>query len=196
MTGTILVDVDGTLGAHLPHLLEIAAANGIDHDAVYEDIRGWNADVPGTAYDVGDLIEYATTEHTEEYLGEMPPIENARSALSALRDAGWTVVICTHRPAHHHAMTASWLKQNEIPHDAYAYDVPENKALVGGDVLIDDYHVNVAAAAEHGLKTFLFQSPYSVVEEVENYSDATVVESWNAVVDHLLNDTASQQRSR
>lgn len=194
VSGTALIDVDGTLGRQLGHTLQVAAENGIDHAATKEDITDWNASVPGTDYHIGELIVEMETNHTEQYVMDMPVHEGAREALAELQDSGWTIVVCTHRSPASHPHTARWLSANGIPHDAYAHDVPDVKAEMEADVLVDDYHGNIWDAVDAGMEAVFFESPYSDTTGLTNQRNVSVVQSWGDVVEALRNSPPDQSR--
>lgn len=186
MSGTILVDVDGTLADQMEHCLDVAARNGIAHDASPADITSWNASVPGSDIDIGELIQLVEREYTREYVSAMPVMDGARDAIARLRDAGWRVVICTHRNPESHPYTANWLAAHDIPFDAYAHDVPTTKADLDADVLIDDYHGHIRDALDAGLTGVLFEQPYSEPAAVTDHSSGVVASDWDDVINGLV----------
>lgn len=187
VSGTVLVDVDGTIGDQLEHALEVAARNGIDHDASPADITGWNSPVPGIDRHIGELIPHVEQEHTQEYVLDMPLLSGAREGITRLQETGWRVVICTHRSEKSHPYTARWLAANDIPFDAYAHDVPENKARLDADVLIDDYHGNIRDALNAGMTGVLFHHSYSDPDVVADHPNGKAADDWGGVVDALTN---------
>ena len=175
---TVLLDVDGTICDNVPRLLTyINDECGVDlsRDAITE----WSFTVPGTDCDVSDLIERALDDRPEWFLLGMEPIDGAAEAARWFAEQGHTVEIATHRPADSHPLTAQWLDENDIPYDRIIQDVPRNKGALDGDLLIDDYHLNVKNAVAAGKAGGLFVQPYSDPTVCE---DAVVAESWSTML--------------
>ncbi len=170
----VLVDVDGTLCANLPRLVEyIDAEHGVA--IAPEEVTEWSYPVDGTGKHVGELIGDAMTDRREWFLLGMDPIPGAADAMRSLSAAGHDVHIATHRPSESHPVTEQWLAEHDIPYDAYEYDVPANKGHLDGDLLVDDYHTNVGNALAEGKAGALFRQPYSDPAACEG---ALVVDSW------------------
>ncbi|WP_254536318.1 5' nucleotidase, NT5C type [Halomarina litorea] len=174
----VLVDVDGTLCANLPRLVEYVDAEhgvGITTDEVTE----WSYPVDGTGKHVGQLIDDAMAHRREWFLLGMDPIPGADEAMRSLSEAGHDLHIATHRPSETHEVTEQWLAEHDIPYDAYEYDVPANKGCLDGDLLVDDYHRNVGDTLAEGKAGALFRQPYSDPAACEG---ALVVDSWADLV--------------
>jgi len=157
---TVLLDVDGTLCANTPRLIEYVRQEcGIE--LTREEITEWSFSIPGTDSDIGEMLHRAIDERPEWFLLGMEPIDGAREAARWLDQQGHTIRIATHRPPESHPITTQWLDEHDIPYDEMVQEVPENKGRLDGDLLIDDYHVNIANALAAGKAGGLFVQPYS-----------------------------------
>jgi len=175
---TVLLDVDGTLCDNVPQLVEyIDDECGVEltRDAITE----WSFSIPGTDLDIGDIIRRALDERPEWFLLGMEPIAGAAEAARWLDRQGHTVRIATHRPPESHPLTAQWLNEHDIPHDELIEEVPQNKGRLDGDLLIDDYHINVGNALAAGKAGRLFVQPYS---DPTACSEAVVAETWSRML--------------
>jgi phosphoglycolate phosphatase-like HAD superfamily hydrolase len=177
----VLLDVDGTLCDNTPRLIEYVEAEcGVE--LTREQITEWSFSIPGTDVDIGDLLHRAIDERPEWFLLGMEPIDGAAEAARWLRQQGHTVRIATHRPAESHPITAQWLDEHDVPHDEVIDDVPQNKGRLAGDILIDDYHVNVKNALAAGKEAGLFVQPYS---DPRVCDEAVVAETWSTMLAEL-----------
>lgn len=171
---TVLLDVDGTLCDNTPRLIEYVEAEcGVELSR--GEITEWSFEIPGTDLDISDLLHRAIDERPEWFLLGMEPISGAVEAARWLDQQGHTVRIATHRPAESHPITAQWLDEHGVPYDEVVEEVPRNKGRLDGDILIDDYHVNVSNALAAGKAAGLFVQPYS---DPTCCSEAVVAETW------------------
>jgi len=178
---TILIDVDGTLCANTPRLIEYVRQEcGIE--LTREEITEWSFSIPGTEYDIGEMLHRAIDERPEWFLLGMDPIDGAADAARWLHSQGHTIRIATHRPPESHPITTQWLDEHDIPYDEMVLEVPENKGRLDGDLLIDDYHVNIANALAAGKAGGLFVQPYS---DPTACSEAVVAETWDGMLAEL-----------
>jgi phosphoglycolate phosphatase-like HAD superfamily hydrolase len=178
----VLVDVDGVIADQLPRLCEcLRAEYGVDVDPT--DVDQWSYQLPDVDAHIGEVIDELHAERPGWFLEPMEPVPGVVDALDRLRDHhGHEVAIATHRPATTHDLTVDWLATHDVPYDHYVHDVPANKADLAGDVLIDDYHGNVADALAAGKHGVLFRQRYS---DPSACPGATVATSWRDVVDAL-----------
>lgn len=175
----VVVDVDGVLAAHFePYASEVRSGRGAEIRAA--DLNTW--DVPDGETDV--LTEVTDRLGDPSYLERVPPIEDAARGIASLREAGHEVVIATHRPAHTHPTTRQWLADHDIVVDEYVSDVPDNKGLVEGDVLIDDYHGNVRDAMDAGMAGLLFRQPWNRLY-ADEFDAEEIVYRWRDVPDAI-----------
>ncbi|WP_152042154.1 5' nucleotidase, NT5C type [Salinigranum salinum] len=175
----ILVDVDGTLAWQLPRACQyLDETYGVS--LAPEEVVAWDYDIPGhdDHAHIGELIVEAFERDPEWYFGGMSPMAGAADALARLSDTHH-VAIATHRPPETHDYTRAWLRDHDIPYDEFVEQVPENKAILPGRALVDDYHGNVADAVEAGMEGLLFAQPYSDHAACDG---ATVVRSWADVL--------------
>jgi len=175
---TVLLDVDGTLCDNTPRLIEyINAECGVE--LTREAITEWSFSIPGTDLQIGELIERALDDRPEWFLLGMKPIDGAAEAAQWLSEQGHTVRIATHRPPESHPLTAQWLDEHDVPHDSIIEEVPQNKGRLDGDLLIDDYHINVKNAVTAGKAGGLFVQPYS---DPAVCTEAVVAETWSTML--------------
>lgn len=177
----ILIDVDGTLCLHLPRLCEfLEIAYGIEHPP--EAITDWSYNFESAGVGIDEVITRLFDERAEWFLADLDPVPGGQAALDALSAAGHEIWIVTHRPAETHDLTRTWLAEQDISYDRYVADVPENKAAVGGDILIDDYHGHVADAVAAGMTGYAFDRPYT---EPVAHDRAYTVSTWDDVLDQV-----------
>jgi len=175
---TVLLDVDGTLCDNVPRLIEyINAECGVE--LTRDGITEWSFSIPGTDLGVGELIERALDDRPEWFLLGMEPIDGAAEAARWFAEQGHTVRIATHRPADSHPLTFQWLDEHDIPHDGIIQEVPQDKGRLDGDLLVDDYHINVQNALAAGKAAGLFVQPYS---DPSVCADAVVAETWSTML--------------
>lgn len=161
---TISFDVDETLADRESGLLtRVNDPDGAFPNAALSpaDFTEWQFTVPGTDRGVGEIINhYLTTDPS--YIMEMGVMSGARDVVSwADGEPGVTVQIVTHRPPETHEWTRSWLAENGIPYDVFVEDVPRNKSVVAGDVLVDDRPQNVQGMVEAGQTGVLLLRRYN-----------------------------------
>jgi uncharacterized HAD superfamily protein len=180
----ILVDVDGTLCRNLVRICEyVEQEYGVTTDP--EDVDEWMYEFEEAGITVGEVAETLLRDHEEWYLKPLRPLAKARIGLEQLSAAGVEIVVLTHRLPSTHATTREWLDEHDLVYDEFVEDVPENKAAVPGDVLVDDFHGNIRDAVEAGMGGILFDQPYN---SSLSSPRAAVAESWDDVVHLLLED--------
>ncbi len=178
---TVLLDVDGTLCDNTPRLLEYTETEyGVS--LTRADITEWSYHIDAIDRHIGELIDEALTTKPEWFLLGMDPIDGAKDAAGWFQAQGHTVKIATHRPATTHDVTEQWLSEHGIPYDEIIQDVPRNKGLLDGDLLVDDYHLNVQNAIEEGMAGGLFKQPYSDPTACDG---AVVADRWDEMLSRL-----------
>lgn len=171
---TLLLDVDGVLCWQLPRACEyLHAEYGVS--VAPGEIDEWSWPVPGTDQHIGEVIVELMAERPRWFLDAAEPLPGVRGGLEALVDAGYDLHVTTHRHPDTHDVSRAWLDRHDLPYDHFVEDVPPNKGDVPGDVLVDDYHGNVADALAAGKTGVLFRQPYS---EPTACDGAHVVDSW------------------
>lgn len=174
---TILLDLDGTVCWQLPRVCEYLHH---EYDVRVDpwSIDEWSWEVPGHDCHVGEVIAELMDERPAWFLDAAEPLPGVAGALAALSDAGYRIHVATHRTRATHDVSRGWLDRHDLPYDRFVEDVPRNKADLEGDVLVDDYHRNVADAVAAGKVGVLFRQPYSDPAVCEG---AHVVDSWRDV---------------
>ncbi|WP_255198609.1 5' nucleotidase, NT5C type [Halorarius litoreus] len=171
---TLLLDFDGVLCWQLPRTCEhLHREYGVS--VAPDDIDEWSWPLPGHDVHVGEVIVELMHERPRWFLGGAEPLPGVREGLEALEAAGYELHIATHRHPDTHDISRAWLERHDLPYDHFVDDVPQNKGEVPGDVLVDDYHGNVANALATGKTGVLFRQPYSEPAACEG---AHVVDSW------------------
>jgi len=178
---TVLLDVDGTICDNTPRIIEYAHEEfGVE--LTREAITEWSYSIPGTDLDISKLLHQAIEERPEWFLLGMEPIDGAVEAARWLSQQGHTIRIATHRPAESHPLTAQWLTEHDIPYDEVIQEVPQNKGRLDGDLLLDDYHLNIKNALAAGKAGGLFVQPYS---DPSVCSEAIIAENWSTMLSAL-----------
>ena len=180
-SATLLVDLDGTVADQLPRVCEyLDTAHGVDVTPAEIDAWSWPVPDPAPHSHIGETIAELMQERPEWFLGSLDPIPGAVDGVTALSDAGYEIHVATHRIPETHAVSKAWLDEQGVPYDRFVHDVPANKGRLDGDVLLDDYHANVADALDAGTAGVLVRQPYSDPSACE---PAPVAEDWDDIVD-------------
>ncbi|MXR51754.1 hypothetical protein GRX03_09075 [Halovenus sp. WSH3] len=181
----LLVDVDGTLCRNMPRLCEyLELEYGLD--VTPAEITDWSYQFESVGLGISEVITELFERRPEWFLADLDPVSGSEAALETLSDAGYEIWIVTHRPSDTHDLTREWLAEQGMTYDHYVSDVPESKAEVSGDVLIDDYHGNVTDAVRAGMTGLAFDRPYT---ERIDHDRAYRVQTWEDVLDLLVFDT-------
>lgn len=171
---TVLLDLDGVVAQQLPLTCEyLAEEHGIQLEP--HEITDWSYPIPELDGHIGHVITDLMAERPAWYFGQMPAVEGVHEGVSALRDAGYRVEIATHRTPETHEHSKAWLAREGIEYDAFHHEVPRDKGALPGDVLIDDYHGNVANAIAAGKHGVLMRQPYS---DPAACTGAHIADSW------------------
>jgi 5'(3')-deoxyribonucleotidase len=171
---TILFDVDSVLAATAEYYCSCIRED-FDTALYPEDCVEWDWDIPNSNLTFGEFIHQMNDEDAT-YLLDIDPITGARDAVNELYDAGWTVLIGTHRPKFTQSLTQEWLKEHGFRYTRFAEEIYHgvDKHIVQPDFIIDDYHENVTSAVTVGEVPVgvLVVCPWTSVPD--NYEDINI----------------------
>lgn len=180
----LLVDVDGTLCQNLPRICEyVEMEYGVS--TLPSEVDEWMYEFDEVGVTVGEVAAKLLEDLPEWYLEHLSPLPGACDGLRRLSDAGVEIAIVTHRNPETHAFTRDWLDRHDLVYDEYVEDVPDTKAVIDGDALVDDYHGNISDAVDAGMAGILIDHPYN---SPLSSPRAAVAESWDEVVNLVLAD--------
>ena len=142
----IVLDVDGVLLSFMPAYDEAAAIVlkrniTVHQDEYKQDHYHLAKRIDGTDQDVLDILEYMQTSKMYERL---QPLEGAREALKAIKDAGFHITVVTALPEHAKTMRLVNLKNvlDFVPDEIYCVGMGQSKEAtlrkISPDVFIDD----------------------------------------------------------
>lgn len=177
----LLVDVDGTICNDLPRVCEFIEAE-YDRRISPDEITEWGYYIEDIDVDLESVFHRLFSTRPEWFLADLDPIPGSRRALDHLSDTGYEVWIVTHRPPETHHLTERWLADHGFAYDRFLTDVPETKADIPGDVLIDDYHEHIRAIVETGRPGILIDRPYNTAV---SHDRALVASGWEDVIKFL-----------
>lgn len=177
--GTVLVDLDGTVCDQLPRVCEYAR-EAYDFELRPTEITEWSYPLPELEMHIGELVDELMRDRPEWFLSALDPLPEVQDALGALQDDGYHLAVATHRHPDTHDVSRAWLADHGVPYDSFIDDVPANKGLLDGHVLVDDYHRNVANALAEGKAGVLMNRHYS---DRAACAGAHVADSWADVLD-------------
>jgi uncharacterized HAD superfamily protein len=180
-TNRLLIDVDGTVCHNLPRICEHVNAK-YDLSTTPEDVTEWSFHFEEIDKRIGEVAAHLLQNRTSWYIDDLSMFDNVKPVLKELNDIGLDLVVATHRPPETHEATERWFQDRDIPYDKFVEQVPENKAELRGDVLIDDHHEQVARAANTGKIGILMDQPYN---NPVYHNRAYTVTSWIEVRDIL-----------
>lgn len=181
----LLVDVDGTICDDLPRVCEFVEEE-YDRRISPDEITEWGYHIEDIDVGLESVFHRLFTDRPEWFLADLDPIPGSRRALTSLSGSGYEVWIVTHRPPETHNLTERWLADQGFAYDRFLTDVPDSKAAVPGDVLIDDYHEHVRDVVEAGRSGILMDRPYNVPL---SHDRAVVASGWDDVVELLADDS-------
>jgi uncharacterized HAD superfamily protein len=181
----LLVDVDGTICNDLPRVCEFIEQE-YDRRISPEEITEWGYYIEDIDVDLESVFHHLFSQRPEWFLANLDPVAGSRSALERLSENGYDVWIATHRPAETHPLTERWLSDQGFTYDRFLTDVPDTKADVPGDILIDDYHEHIRDIVETGRRGILIDRPYNTPLSNDR---AVVASGWDDVVEILSDDS-------
>lgn len=107
----------------------------------------------------------------------LPPVDGTLEGLNALRDAGHSIHIMTHRQGGE-MQTVRWIQEFDVPYDTL--HIGRDKTRVNVDVLVDDWERNWQEVTALGGRCLVWDQPWNA-----HLSDAERVFSWGDVVEAL-----------
>lgn len=185
----LLLDVDGTVCRNLPRICEhVNDTYGLS--VTPEEVTEWSYHFEEIDQRIGEVADDLMRNKANWYIDGLAPLDDARVVLTELQEAGFEIVIVTHRLPETHEATRRWFDDHGIPFDEFVEDVPENKAELRGDVLIDDHHRQVEHAVESGKVGILMDQPYN---QPVSHGRAVTVTSWIEIRDVLADQGLNSQ---
>jgi uncharacterized HAD superfamily protein len=123
----------------------------------------------------------------------MKPIAGAQVALTALRDAGFKVVLITARPQWQHKRlhsdTVHWLAHHRFQYDLLLFNrnkveaIYEHVCPAWPVAFVEDHPSNAAALAEAGVPVFLYDQPHN--QQVSAADGIVRVKDWLEILKRL-----------
>lgn len=146
----------------------------VDLDDCVVDLSSWDT----SRLDGGDprkhhelLESYKDEFHSSGQFRTLPAIEGARAGLQAARDANFTIVLVTARPAWQfkriYADTLYWLARCEIPHDLLIFNKDKVEAVhrelapAWPIAFVEDHVRNAHSLAAARIHVLLFDRPHN-----------------------------------
>ena len=158
------VDFDGVVhDLHRRVCARIRDRHGIEYHP--EDIDEWDPELP-----TGEMLtdEIEPLIESESALRRTEAVPGAPDGMRSLADAGYTLVMVTHRPASIHGPIRRWLDERSVPYHEFVADVPQNKGLVDIDLLIEDRPLNVRNALREGTHAIHFTGAWDGGERLSD----------------------------
>ncbi len=180
---TIAVDMDGVLVEQVTPVLQ-KLKKVMDLDIQKCDVTHWEYPFKGT--DIKSEIEKA--EREEEFVRQMPPMENAVEAIQSL-SLKFDIVIATSRESITDSWSLDWLEKHGIPFRRLANTRQQGKALPDVGLLIDDYIGNIEQFIRDGppgRRAILFAQPWNkdtrMINDLIVSERVTIADGWGTVL--------------
>ena len=176
----IAVDIDSTLHHYWDQLSAIARRRfGVE--LAYEQQLTWGIAV----LEPEQVHECVTETHTPEHVLAAVPYPGAVETIRGWHEAGHFIQITSHRSRRAHEATARWLEQIGLPHDELycSWDKISRCREIGIDLLIDDSPVNLARAAEAGIRPATIEHPWN--RELCEREGFVCARDWPTLADRL-----------
>lgn len=182
MSRTILVDIDGVVANLLPAWVEIYNQRYND-DLRPGDITQWNMTQfvkPECGKDIYKIL------FEEELYEQVDPIPGAREGIEQLRETGHRVVFLSSGNEVSRGAKIRWLREHgfiepasQNPNARGVINAEEeDKELIRGDLMIDDYVGNLEQTEMPGV---LFGAPYN-----QQHADRFPrVKNWDELLQHI-----------
>ena len=169
----IAVDIDSTLH-HYWDALAAAAHRRFGVELPYEDQQTWSV----TQLRPEQLACCVQETHTEAVVLAAKPYPGAVEAVRRWHEAGHFIHITSHRAPESHAVTARWLAQIGLPYHELRCDYlkVDHCVAIGIDLLVDDSPVNLADAADAGIRAATLSHPWN--RDVCEEEDVTCATDW------------------
>jgi uncharacterized HAD superfamily protein len=174
----IALDIDSTLH-HYWELLDRIAQERFGVPLPYEEQRQWGI----TQLPREDLVTCVRETHSDENILAAEPYPGAVETVGAWHEAGHWIHVTSHRSGSAREATERWLEGIGMPYDDLhlSFDKVPRCAELGIDVLVDDSPVNLAQAAEHGIRCATLRHPWT--EGLDG--DVIVARDWHELRERL-----------
>jgi uncharacterized protein len=174
----IALDIDSTLH-HYWDLLDRISRERFGVALPYDAQRDWGI----TALERADLTECIAETHSDENILAAEPYPGAVETVSAWHQAGHWIHVTSHRAVGAADATQRWLAKIGMPYDDLhcSYDKVTRCAELDIDLLVDDSPVNLARAAEHGIRGATLRHPWT--EHLNG--DVVVARDWDELRERL-----------
>lgn len=171
---TILFDVDEVLASSAEYYCSLIREE-YGNDLYPEDCTEWNVDIPNSDSTFGDFI-HRMNDDDPSYLLDIKPVAGAVHAVNEFYDAGWTVLIGTHRPKFTQHITQQWLQTHGFRYTRFAEEIHDgvDKHIVNPDYIVDDYHENIVSAVTEGDVPVGVLVTYPWTDVPDNYSELNI----------------------
>lgn len=190
MTMHVGVDYDGVIADTQGFVIDFVQREfGVE--LTREDF-GWTDGRPALDVDLGVDVggDFETFAASPDYVAELEPLPGTSRALWCLaEDDRFEVSLATHRPPPVHDAIKRWLERNDLPPLTVLEAVPEVKAQTSPslDVLVDDYHGHIDAAAQNGLLGVHLTAAWESGELTREHAVAAT--TWDDAVAAILDHT-------
>ena len=174
----IALDIDSTLH-HYWDLLDRVAQERFGVALPYEDQRDWGI----TALGREELSACVRETHSDENILTAEPYPGAVETVRAWHSEGHWIHVTSHRAVSAGSATRLWLKRIGMPYDDLhcSYDKVSRCAELGIHLLVDDSPVNLARAAERGIRGATLLHPWT--EHLNG--DIVVARDWTELRERL-----------
>jgi 5'(3')-deoxyribonucleotidase len=190
---TLAVDLDDVLSESFASIIAYHNATyGTSH--VASDMTDHNLNLLwGTTKE--EAIRLVDEWFNSPFYMQTGPVGGAHAGLTALKNAGFSIIVITSRPLRSRRHTETWLEQNYAGlynelyiTDQYANpDAPITKGSICADTnavgLVDDVITYLEDVASKGMRAFQYDTPWN---QHESSPRVTRVHSWDDVVTSLL----------
>lgn len=180
---TIAVDMDGVLVEQVIPVLE-KLKQEMDVDLRKCDITDWEYPIKETNI----KIEIERAEREEEFVRQMPSMEDATEAIQIL-SGKFDIVIATSRESSTDSWSRSWLDSHGILYKELVNTRSQGKALPSVDLLIDDYIGNIEEFIRNGTpgtQAILFAQPWNhdtrQINDLVASGRVRIAHSWKTVL--------------